>query len=490
MFKDFFEIPEAWDETADVVIIGSGLAGLAAATEAVKQSERVIVLDKMNYYGGNSVLAGGGYACWDSKLKLRQKLNLGEDSSLLHTEDTLKGGGNYGIPQLAQVMAEGAPSGLDWLVDAGVKFKDVLVRVGCHSASRGYQCATSGKAMMDCVKQLALDSGVELRLNSEVTKIFRDTASGEALGLEVQTTDKTINTFARKTVNIFTRKTVNIFARKAVIIASGGFSRDIELRMEHNPVLGESLPCSNHKGATGEVIRYAKAIGADTLHMEFIQLYPCANPSTGSIDCWAFYAYSGAGFGMIYVNGIGKRFISELAGRDEVSAAQMESCKKPTWAIFNGAIVDALGMTSDEVENGIRLRRMIKGDTIAELEEKLNMPKGNLTHTVDRINHALKTGGPDPDFGCERSTGMIALEDGPFFAIGQWPSVHYTMGGLRIDETARVLDVFGEPIPRLYAAGEVCGGIHGANRLGGNALADCVVFGRIAGEQAAAEKSR
>jgi len=474
---DFAKTPERWDETADVIIIGSGLTGLAAAAEASK-SGRVIVLDKMSYYGGNSVLAGGGYACWDSKLKLRQKLDLGEDSETLHMEDTLKGGGYYNIPELAKVMAQGAPSGLDWLVDAGVKFKDVLVRVGGHSASRGYQCATSGKVMMDCVKEFVLDAGAEIWLNSKVTKIFRDTASGEVIGLEVE-----------KQTNI-----IKIHAHKAVIIASGGFGRDIELRMElrmeHNPVLTDSLTCSNHKGATGEVIRYAKAIGADTLHMEFVQLYPCANPSTGSVDRWAFYAYSGTGFGMIYVDDKGKRFVSELAGRDEVSKAQINLCKKPTWAIFNDEIVAALGMTSDEEKTGIRLGRIVKGGSVEELEAKLSMPKGGLTGTVRQINHALTNDGIDPDFGGERGKGMASLERGPFFAISQWPSVHYTMGGLRIDETARVIDVFGKPIPRLYAAGEVCGGVHGANRLGGNSLAECVVFGRIAGKQAAAEKAR
>ena len=471
---DVFTAPERWDEAGDVIIIGSGLAGLAAAFEASGQGGRIIVLEKMGYFGGNSALAGGGYASWDSKLKLRQKLGTDEDSWQMHMEDTLKGGGYYGLPSLVRVMVEGAPAGLDWLVDAGVEFKDVLARVGGYRVPRGYQSAMPGKAMMDRVLKLALSSGAELRLNSEVTAIFRDTPMGEILGVEVKNAGKT----------------ERIFARKAVIIASGGFGRDIGLRMEYCPALNESLPCSNHKGATGEVIRLAKAVGADSLHMEFIQLYPCADPKTGSVDSWAFYAYSGAGFGMIYVNSEGKRFVSELAGRDEVSKAQSGSCKKPTWAILNGGIVSALGMTQDEVKNGIRLGRMVKGDSASELEAALNMQKGALTGSLDRINQALKNDGTDPDFGGERGKGMISLKDGPFFAISQWPSVHYTMGGLRIDENAKVTDVLGKPIPRLYAAGEVCGGIHGSNRLAGNSLTECVVFGRIAGEKAGAEIAR
>jgi len=475
MRKDFFAPPAAWDEAADVIIIGSGLAGLAAACEAAGQTGRVVILDKMRYYGGNSVLAGGGFASWDSKLKLRQKLGLGEDSAALHMGDTIKGGGNYSIPALVKVMVDGAPSALDFMIDSGVPFKDLLAKVGGYSAPRAYHTAVSGKVMMDCIKKAALGAGAELRLGSEVTKIFRDMESGEVQGLEVKTANGA----------------VSIFARRAIIIASGGFGRDSALRKEYNPMLLETLPCSNHKGATGEVIRYAKAIGADTLHMEFVQLFPSANPKTGSLDPWAFYAYTGTGFGMIYVDDVGRRFVRELAGRDEVSNAQINSCKSPTYAVFNAAIIDKLGMTPKEVETGLRLGRMVRGESVAELAESLGLPKGALCDTVSRVNAALEREQPDPDFGGARGGGeMLPLTQGPFFAIPQWPSVHYTMGGVRIDETARVIDVFGTPIPRLYAAGEVCGGIHGANRLGGNSLADCVVFGRIAGIGAAGENLR
>jgi urocanate reductase len=462
---------DAREADADVLVVGSGLAGLAAAIEAAEFGKKVIVLEKMSYYGGNSNIAGGGYACWDSKLKLRQKLLLGEDSWQLHKEDTLRGGGYYNLPDLVELLAKDAPSGLDWLVDAGVAFKEVLARIGCHSAYRAYQSAMSGKEIINCVKEQAVQKGVEIFLNTKVTGIIRQKAQGRVIGLDI-TKDG---------------QESQLYARRAVILASGGFSRDLAMRTEHNPKLDESYNCSNHKGATGEVIRYAKAIGADTLHMEFIQLYPCANPDSGSVDRWAFYAYSGPGFGMIYVNRQGKRFVNELAGRDEVSQIQISSCQKPTWAILNGVIAEALGMTRSEIENGIRLKRTVKADSIPELEKELAMPEGKLMDTVQRRNQALLNGDLDPDFNIEMDKNMHRLEKGPFYAISQWPSIHYTMGGLRIDEQARVLDIWGKPIPGLYAAGEICGGIHGANRIGGNALAECVVFGRIAGKNAAAE---
>jgi fumarate reductase flavoprotein subunit len=234
------------------------------------------------------------------------------------------------------------------------------------------------------------------------------------------------------------------------------------------------------------MIRYARALGADALHMEFVQLFPCANPKNGAVDREALYCYSGPGFGMIYVNKDGKRFVNELTGRDEVSQAQTLYQEKPTYSVFHREIGNALQMTERESESGINAGKVVAADTLAELAEKLNMPAGSLEETVARHNEAIENGA-DPDFHKPMDGKMIPMRKGPFYGIGQWPSIHFCMGGLRIDTRARVIDIWGEPIPRLYAAGEVCGGVHGANRLGGNAITECIVYGRIAGENAAAE---
>lgn len=458
-------LPEQWDETVDVLVVGSGFAGLAAAAEAKQHGADVLILEKMNYFGGNSVIAGGGYCCWDSKLKLREKLGLGEDSWQLHRDDTLRGGGYYNNPELVEVLAREAPAGLDWLVDAGAVFRETLPRIGGHSACRSYQ---AGCNLAEVARDYALSLGVRLRLNTAVTAICRDGTEGKVAGVRVREDGKG----------------KSIAARRGVVIASGGFSRDVKLRTDHQPALGPAYNCTNHKGATGEMIQFARAVGADALHMEFIQLYPCADPKTGGIDKFAFDCYSGTGYGLFYVNREGRRFVNELEGRDVVSSAQVSSGSNPTYSILNASIFHRMARAPEELEKGVAIGRLHRADSVEELAAALGIPADRFAGTVKRHNEAVLSGA-DPEFGKPITKQMLPLTEGPYYAVAQWPSVHYTMGGLRIDPEARVIDLWGRPIPGLYAAGEVCGGVHGTNRLGGNAIAECIVFGRIAGEHAA-----
>jgi fumarate reductase flavoprotein subunit len=285
------------------------------------------------------------------------------------------------------------------------------------------------------------------------------------------------------------RRVLNIKASKAVVISSGGFSRDVKMRMAHYPKLVAEFNCTNHKGATGEMIRYAQAIGADTVQMNFIQLYPFAEPASGTLDNPAVYAFSAPGRGCIYVNKLGKRFVSELERRDVCAFAQinMGDKMKPTYTIFNAAMVPLIGETQESLNAGLKKGRFTEADTIASLAEKIGIPADALVKTVTDHNRYLQEG-KDPEFNKPISKAMLPLDKGPFYALPQWPAVHHTMGGLRINTNAQVIDVFGAVVPKLYAAGEVTGGIHGSNRLGTNATTDCVVFGRIAGVNAGKEK--
>lgn len=465
-------VPTSWDEEVDVVVVGSGFAGLAASAEAAGLGVGVVILEKMSYYGGNSIISGGGYCCWDSKLQLRQRLNLGDDSWELHKEDTLKGGDYFNIPELVEVMVKSAPDGLNWLINAGAEIRETLPRIGGHSAHRSYlEAKTSGRGFTEPLKKLAMDRGAEMRLNTQVTSIWREDEDGPVLGVETTAGD--------------TKK--NIRVKRALILASGGFSRDVKMRMDFNPSLVPEYNCTNHKGATGEIIRYARAVGADVLHMEFIQLYPCAEPKNGIIDSYALSCYSGTGYGLFYVNKLGKRFVNELERRDVVSNAQIKSGGKPTYSILNIKIFEKLATPVEEIQKGMAKGRIVEAESIYELAQKLGIPADALQDSVTKHNSYIRDG-KDPDFNKQMTKNMIPIMEGPFCAIAQWPAIHYCMGGLRIDSQARVIDIWGKPIPKLYAAGEVCGGIHGSNRLGGNAIADCIVFGRIAGINAAKEK--
>ncbi len=467
------ELPKKWDETVDVLIIGSGFAGLSAACEASKAGAKVVVLEKMPTYGGNSIINGGVYAASDSKLKLRKKLNLGEDSVDLHTEDTLKGGDRYNFPELVEILAKGSPEALNWMIEeAGVELRDALTRAGGHSAYRTHTVTAGiGYGFTDPLRKLAESRGVEIRLGSEVTRIWRKDPESPVSGVTVKRG----------------RRESDIAVSRALVLASGGFSRDVKMRQMFNPSIVPEFNTTNQPGATGEMIRFAQAIGADTLQLNFIQLYPFAEPETGILDTPAVYPFNGVGYGMIYVSKEGKRFVNELERRDVCSFAQIKLGLKPTYSIFNEAMVLKMGGSAKEVEDGMAKGRFVRADSISELAAKTGLPAGPLQETVDKYNQYLKDKN-DPDFKKPITDSMIPLQEGPFYAVAQWPAVHHCMGGLRINKDTQVIDIWGKPIPRFYAAGEVTGGIHGSNRLGSNAIPDCIVFGRIAGTNAAKEK--
>lgn len=466
------KLPEKWDEVFDVIVVGSGFAGLAAATEAAGQGAKVVILEKMPTYGGNSIINGGVLNAWDDKTHLRKQLNLGEDSAQLFVNDTLKGGDFYNYPELVDIMVKGSPGAVDWLRDDGVKFRNTLPRMGGHSAYRSYMAVEGvGRGFTEPMRNVAEKKGAKIRLGTQVTWIWRKDADSPVLGVEVMKN----------------KRKSNIKIGKALILASGGFSRDVKMRMVFNPSLVPEYNCTNQPGATGEMIRYAQAIGADAIQMAFIQLYPCAEPETGMLDTPAVYPYTGTGYGLIYVNKAGKRFISELQRRDVVSMAQIKSGSKPTYSILNEEIFKKLVVPKEELEKGIAKGRILKAETLGELAGKLGIPADALQETVNRHNKFIADG-KDTDFNKPITKNMVPLVTGPFFAIAQWPSIHHCMGGLRISTSSNVIDIWGKPIPRLYAAGEVCGGVQGSNRLGGNATLDCIVFGRIAGMNAGKEK--
>ncbi|MFY9396811.1 MAG: FAD-dependent oxidoreductase, partial [Desulfomonilia bacterium] len=257
-------IPTKWDETLDTVVVGSGFAGLAAAAEAAKGGAKVVILEKMPLYGGNSIINGGEYNSWDDKFHLREKLGLGDDSVDLHTTDTIKGGDFYGNPELVRILVEGATPALNWMIDdGGTKLREIVNRTGGHSAYRTHTCVEGvGRGYTDALKRIAEKQGATMRLRTEVTWIWRANTGGPVLGIEVKEGGK--------------KKNIQI--KRALILASGGFGRDIKMRQAFNPDIVPELNCTNHMGATGEMIRYAQAIGADSLHLAFIQLYPYAEP--------------------------------------------------------------------------------------------------------------------------------------------------------------------------------------------------------------------
>ncbi len=473
-----FQVPEKWDETYDVVVVGAGFAGMAAAYSAGEAGAKTLIIEKLSTTGGNSATNGGQYAAYTSKLAaaLQKKYNLVPDTAAKHIEDTMNGGDLMSRKELVEEMVMGSPYYFNLLLDNGLEIRDTLARPGGHYGYRTYVTKEQIGADITNVQRKMLDKqkNVTLELNTKMVEIYRTRDAGnKVVGIRVAQGDK--------------YKTIK--AEKGVILATGGFSSNVKMRETQVPYLTKDIPTTNIKAAsTGEGIYLAQAVGANTMQMSNIQRYPWADPNTGVLDKYAVWPFTGPSYGVIYVDWQGKRYVNEGDRRDVCANAAANSGFISTYAIFTKPIVTFT--VAGEVEAGVADGRVLEGKTIEELVEKINAfpikgqyPKvtvENLKDTIAKHNSYIDKG-VDPDFGKVMAATMVKIEDGPYYAIPQYPSVHHTMGGLVITTKTEVVDIFGNVIPGLYAAGEVTGGVHGTNRLGSNADADSCTFGFISG---------
>jgi flavocytochrome c len=460
------------DEQRDVVIIGSGVAGLSAAIEANRAGASVIVFEKMKVTGGNTRLSDGGVAAPNNYLQAKRGI---EDSPELFLKDMLRAGLGLNHPHLVKVVAEKATEAINWTRDTlGVKYLDRLDRFGGHSVPR---CLTtqhhSGADFIRAQCSMLKQKGVEIRTRCLLTRIQTDSC-GVVCGVRIRSDYE----FPNDNSGIVR----NIHAKRAVILATGGFGNDIRFRMLQNPGLSESLGSTNHRGATAEGLIAALEIKAAPVHLSWIQLGPwgCAD-ERGYGRGASFASYSVYPAGILVDPATGQRIVNEWADR-----------RRRCDAIFGTGhicvgIVDAIGaeVAAESLEHCLKRGYVKAFATLTNLASAFAMPDGQLEMTVKHYNDTVREGGED-SFGKPLVHGAKPLVKPPFYAIRLWPKVHYTPGGVGINSKAQVINLYNRPISRLFAAGEVCGGIHGASRLGSCSLTECIVFGRIAGQQAAA----
>lgn len=455
---------ETVEYETDVLVIGGGGAGLAAAVTAHQEGASVIVLEKMPRLGGNTILSGGAYNAVDPG---RQEAQGIEDSIDKHYEQTFNGGDQQGKPEMVRVLVEQAYPALEWLESLGMKFNDEVFTVLGGLWPRAHKPSTPlGTGFIDTYANY-IDShdGIEVLLETEALELIVE--NGRVTGV------------IAKRMN----DEVIVKASRGVVMATGGFGANAEMRDEFNklwPAL-TTLKSTNHPGATGDGIIMAEAIGANLVGMEHIQLLPLGDPNSGSLSGNIEQGVENR----IFVNKEGHRFVDEGARRDVMTLALLEQPDATLYVVLdstNYPTSETKNNFNETIEELIAQGRAFKGDTLEELAAQINVDSDNLVAAVESFNTAVETGGPDA-FG--RTLFDRKIEKAPFYAAPRVPTVHHTMGGVEIDENAEVLDASGNPIPGFYAAGEVTGGIHGANRLGGNALADIAVFGRIAGRNAA-----
>lgn len=505
--------------TADVIVVGAGGAGLSAATSAIQNGASVIVIEKMSTIGGNSIICGGIYNTPDEELQKKVEMtdsvrSLVEDAlaeepvSEEHAQlieavkadyeayqaagsqglfdsvnwyalQTWNGGDKVGRLPLVQTLAENAYADLQWLKSMGMEFSDTIGQ----GAGSLYQRTHSSLDSMGTGYIKTFSAQVEADPNS---CILTDT-KGEAL---IQ--DETGRVVGVEATNPDGSPLI-LHANKGVVIATGGFSANVEMREKYNtsgkwPVLGEDVMTTNAAGITGDGIVMASAIGADLVDMEQIQLLYLGNPFNGGMTRYTPRDLSGTDQ-IIFVNQEGKRFVQEDGRRDVICCALIEQTDGLMYILESG---DGDAVDPDELMtgDGYPAREaeaegyLLIADTLEEMAEKIGCDYATLQATVDAFNEAVTKG--EDEFG--RKLYSTQLTKGPWIACPRVACVHHTMGGIAINTETQVLNTEGEIIPGLYAAGEVTGGLHGANRLGGNAIVDFVVYGRIAGANAAQAK--
>lgn len=442
-------------DSADVVIIGGGGAGLAAAVEAADAGASVIVVEKMPLVGGNTNYATGGMNAASTEFQAALGI---EDSEELYYQDTMAGGRQGNNPALVRVLATEAKHSVAWLTDLGADLSDVG-RLGGHSVNRTHRPtggAAVGSHIVQTLRTAVEERDIDLRLWTEAIAILSE--DGQVTGVRVR--------------NLREEEEYEITAT-AVIMTAGGFGANPAMVIVHNAEL-EGFGTTNHPGATGDAFALVDEHGVNLVDMEYIQTHPTVVPGEGRMITEAV-----RGNGAILVNRGGERFVNELATRDVVSAAELEQPGGTAMLVFDQGVRESLSA----IESYIRADLVTEAATLAELADALEIPTEELTATVAAYNLAAAAG-IDQEHG--RESFARTLERAPFYAVEVGPAVHHTMGGIAIDVDARALDRAGVPIPGLFAAGECTGGVHGANRLGGNALADIITFGRIAGRSAAA----
>ncbi|MCU5775281.1 flavocytochrome c [Erwiniaceae bacterium BAC15a-03b] len=439
----------------DVVVVGSGGAGLAAAIQAFDEGAHVVIIEKMPTIGGNTIKASVGMNAAETRF---QQLKGIKDSKDLFYDETLKGGKFKNNPLLLREFVELAPEAVEWLDTHGIQLNDITI-TGGMSVDRTHRpadrSAVGGFLISGLVKNIN-QRNIEVLLETSVAEILTDNGSVSGVKVVDEYNDS------------------RILNAKSVIVATGGFSANREMVVKYRPEL-DGFVTTNHKGATGSGIAILQQIGADTVDMGEIQIHPTVEQTTSYLISEAI-----RGGGAILVSQAGKRFYNEMETRDKVSAEIIALPEKSAWVIFD----EQVRLNNKAADEYIAKGFVVSASSPQALAVKLNMDYHALLATLERYNLFVGQQN-DEDFG--RQTALRhPLNQGPFYAIRVAPGVHHTMGGVTINTDTAVLDTQKQVIKGAWAAGEVVGGIHGANRIGGNAVADIIIFGILAGRNAAA----
>ncbi len=466
----------------DVAVIGAGGAGMAAAVTAHQAGSTVLVVEKTSQMGGNTALAGGALNAVDEG----SDIAIAHDDSVdFHYEQTFNGGDKQGDPELVRILVEQAWDGVEWLKGMGMEFIEGSVfTVTGGMWPRAHKPVEPEGSGFFKTYQAYLDKnpeGIDVMYNTTAKEFIVEDGVVTGFVAEGKTGNK-----------------VTVKAKNGVVLATGGFGQNVELREKYNavnnvwPSLGAHIPSTNTSAITGDGIIMAEAIGANLVQMENIQLLPLGDPETGSLSGNIEHSVESR----IFINLNGERFVNEGGRRDEMTLGLFAQPESTMYIVMDSDCYptgEEINNFNETINSLVAAGRALKADTLEELAEKMGVPADKLVASVEEYNRHCIGGdleGQPDEFGrtlfADVEGKNNGINNGPYYAAKRVPTVHHTMGGVQINANTQVIDTEGNVIPGLFAAGEVTGGIHGSNRLGGNALTDTVVFGRIAGTNAAA----
>jgi len=466
-------MPKKWDMDVDVAIVGSGFAGLAAAIQAKKLGvKKVAIFEKMPVFGGNSAINGGLFAAPGTPLQKKEKV---KDSPETMLADQLKAGRGVADRELLHHVAKHAWEALQLTIDAGSEYFPYLQQLGGHSVPRTYQTTVAcGAGITQPLVKMCKKMKVQMHNRMKFDKLIYD-KKGRVVGMRMMKDYY----FGRGKEG----RPVNIRARKGVLMATGGFSQDIGLRQAQDPTLTNEVGCTNQKGSTGEALLEMFRNGAVPVHMAYIQSGPWASPDEGGFGYVSNYSIYNFAHSIAVFPKTGKRFMNEIADRKTRADAEL-ACRDD-----QGKPLPPILITSYEHANKhpnckkvLKYGVGFKFETLKELAKKFNIPLKALDAQIKEYNGYVKTG-VDTQFGKPMIKAKDKYIKAPFMVVRLWPKVHYCQGGVKINKRAEVIDsTTWKPIPGLFAAGEVTGGIHGVSRLGSCSIPECMVMGMTAAE--------
>ena len=467
----------------DLIIIGAGLAGLTSSYEANKLFEgkkKILVLEKNPKIGGNSAKATSGINILNNPLQEKENV---KDSFELFYNDTMRSGKNLSIPELVSTVVKDSHYLFDFYKNDIKADLSKLGILGGHSVARTVRPTkeTIGYHLVSTVfSELQKIPSVKFIYNATVIELLTNDKNTFITGLKyIINDDKN---------NIITLKT------KAIILATGGFGHDFDsddsLLKEFVPKLMK-FPTTNGKQTQGIGVKMGRKIGIGIIGMDQVQIHP-----TGFVNLNNRYEKFKLlapellrGVGGILINQKGNRFCNELGTRDYVSKKIIENCdlakdesitQYESFLLINQKSIDTYG---GKINFYIQKGYLKKCNSFKEFTEKFNISKSydNLIKTIKEYNESVDT--KKDKFGKKVFPQKFDLNDYIYVGIIS-PSIHYTMGGLTMTKNGELLKKDGNIMKGLYGAGEVTGGVHGGNRLGGNSLMECGVYGRRAARAA------